>query len=110
MDFLISSAYAQAAAGQPQPSIWVQLMPLIVLLILFWFMLIRPQMKRNKEHREMLGKISKGDEVVTSGGIAGTVADFGELYVTLEVAENTQIKVQKAAVTNVLPKGTLKEL
>ena len=83
------------------------LMP-IALIAIMYFLMIRPQMKRAKEHRAMLDKLSKGDEVITSGGIAGTVTDIGDNFVTLEVADNVRVRVQKAAVGNVLPKGTLK--
>jgi len=108
LDFLISPAYAQQAAAQP--SAFMQFFPLIILVVVFYFLLIRPQMKRNKEHRQMLEKIAKGDEVVTGGGLAGRVIAIGEAYITLEVADNVNIKVQKQAVTSVLPKGTLKAL
>ena len=80
----------------------------IALIAIMYFLMIRPQMKRAKEHRAMLDKLSKGDEVMTSGGIAGTVTDIGDNFVTLEVADNVRVRVQKAAVGNVLPKGTLK--
>lgn len=108
LDSFISPAYAQAAA--PQPNALMQFLPLILLVVLFYFMLIRPQMKRNREHRDMLGKLVKGDEVVTSGGIAGKVVDIGEAYLSVEVADNVSIKIQKASVASVLPKGTLKTL
>ncbi len=109
MDFLISAAHAQAGAPQ-QPSMMAQLFPLIALMVLFYFLLIRPQMKRNKEHKEMLSKVGKGDEVVTGGGLAGKVVDLGEVFMTVEIAENVHIKVQKQSVTSVLPKGTIKQL
>lgn len=109
LDFILSPAHAQAAASA-QPNALVQFAPLVVLFVLFYFLLIRPQMKRTKEHRQMLEKIAKGDEVVTNGGLAGKVASIGEAYVTLEVAEGVSVKVQKASVGSVLPKGTLKTL
>ena len=109
MDFFLSAAYAQAGAP-PQPSLMAQLLPLLLLGVLFYFMLIRPQMKRNKEHRELVGGLSKGDEIVRSGGLAGRVTDVGEVYLRPEIAEGTEVKVQKAAVAQVLPKGTLKSL
>lgn len=107
LDFFISPAYAQAA--QP-PNALVQFLPLILLVVLFYFMLIRPQMKRNREHRDMLSKLVKGDEVVTTGGIAGKVVNLGEAYLAVEIADNVTIKIQKGSVANVLPKGTLKTL
>ena len=109
LDLLIPAAYAQTA-GAPAPQgggLGMMLMPLILIAIMY-FLMIRPQMKRAKEHRAMLDKLSKGDEVITSGGIAGTVTDIGDNFVTLEVADNVRVRVQKAAVGNVLPKGTLK--
>ncbi|HSW12572.1 MAG TPA: preprotein translocase subunit YajC [Solimonas sp.] len=108
LDFLISPAYAQQAAQQPNAL--MQFAPLVVLVIVFYFMLIRPQMKRTKEHRQMLDKVAKGDEVVTGGGLAGRVVGIGEAYLTIEIADNVSVKVQKQAVTSVLPKGTLKAL
>ena len=108
LDFLISPAYAQAAAQQPNPLLgWA--MP-VVLLVLFYFMLIRPQMKRAKEQRTMLDKLAKGDEVITSGGLAGRITSIGEVFLTLEIAEGVEIKVQKQSVSAVLQKGTLKTL
>ena len=108
LDFLISPAYAQAA-GQPANPI-LSFLPMIGLLILFYFMLIRPQMKRSKEHKEMLGKLAKGDEVVTTGGLAGTVREIGENFVTVEIAEGVLVKMQRAAIGSVMPKGSLKAL
>lgn len=108
LDWLIPAAHAQQAAAQPNA--FMQFFPLILLVVLFYFMLIRPQMKRNKEHKQMLGALSKGDEVVTGGGLAGKVIDLGESYVTVEIADNVAVKVQKPAITSVLPKGTLKAL
>ncbi|MGQ0586780.1 MAG: preprotein translocase subunit YajC [Gammaproteobacteria bacterium] len=107
LDFLVSPAHAQAA---PQGDPFFSFLPLIVLIVLFYFMLIRPQMKRSREMREMLGKLAKGDEVITSGGLAGVLREIGENYVTLEVADNVQVKLQKSAVISVLPKGSLKAL
>lgn len=110
LDFLISSAFAQQAAAAPTSpqSLLGAFWPLLVMIPLFYFLLIRPQSKRNKEHRDMLGKIAKGDEVVTSGGLAGRVVDTGETYLSVEIASNVQVKIQKSAITGVLPKGTLK--
>lgn len=109
IDFVLSPAYAQAA-GAAAPSPLVQFAPLVVLVVIFYFMLIRPQMKRSKEVRLMLGSLAKGDEAVTSGGMAGKVVNISENYVSLEIAEGVVIKVQKSAITAVLPKGTLKSL
>lgn len=107
IDFILSPAHAQAAA-QANPV--MQFLPLVLLAVLFYFMLIRPQMKRSKEHRQMLGSLAKGDEALTSGGVAGRITEIGEAYVTLEIADKVAIKVQKVAISGVLPKGTLKTL
>jgi preprotein translocase subunit YajC len=107
IDFILSPAYAQAAA-QPNPV--MQFLPLVLLAVLFYFMLIRPQMKRSKEHRQMLASLTKGDEALTSGGVAGRITEIGEAYITLEIADKVAVKVQKTAISGVLPKGTLKTL
>ena len=88
----------------------VQFVPFIAIFVLFYFLLIRPQMKRNKEARQMIEKIAKGDEVVISGGLAGKIVNIGEAFFTVEVADGVSVKVQKSAVGSVLPKGTLKSL
>ncbi len=106
LDFVLSPAYAQAAAQQP--SALMQFLPLGILVVLFYFMLIRPQMKRTREAKDMLSKLAKGDEVITAGGMAGRITEIGEVFVTLEVAANTAVKVQKSAISTVLPKGSLK--
>jgi len=108
LDLLIAPAYAQAAPAAGAPSMMSSLLLPIVLIGVMYFMMIRPQMKRAKEHRGMLEKLVKGDEVITNGGIAGTVIDMGEHFITVEIADNVRIRVQKAAIANVLPKGTLK--
>ena len=108
MDFLISSAYAQAAAPAAQPNALVSFLPLIILFGVFYFMLIRPQMKRSKEQRAMIAALAKGDEVLTNGGVLGRIEEIAEQFVTLEIASGVSIKLQKQAVTAVLPKGTLK--
>ncbi|MFT3761768.1 MAG: preprotein translocase subunit YajC [Pseudoxanthomonas sp.] len=108
LDFLIPAAHAQAAGAQPQGGgLGMLLMPIILIAVMY-FLMIRPQMKRQKEHRAMLDKLSKGDEVITSGGIAGTIAEIGENFITVEIADNVRVRVQKGAIGNVLPKGTLK--
>ncbi len=108
MNALIPSAWAQAGAAQAAGG-QIQFIVLMVVLIgVFYFMLIRPQTKRNKEHQALLAQLKAGDEVVTSGGIIGRVTDVGDTFLTLEIADNVRIKVQKAQVTSLLPKGTLK--
>ena len=112
LDLIVSPAYAQAA-GQPAAPGGLfggglgMLFPLVLIGVMY-FLMIRPQMKRQKEHRAMLDKLARGDEVITNGGIAGTVTDIGDNFVTVEVASNVQLRVQRGAIANVLPKGTLK--
>ena len=106
MDFFIASAYAQDAAS-PQGGL-LSFLPLIVIFVVFYFLLIRPQMKRAKEHRQLVSQLSNGDEVVTNGGILGRITNVGESFVTLELADNVKIKIQKHAVASVMPKGTIK--
>ena len=98
---------AQATSGTAPGGMTTFLLP-IALIAVMYFLMIRPQMKRQKEHKAMLDKISKGDEVLTNGGIAGVITDIGDNFVTVEVADNVRIRVQKGAIGNVLPKGTLK--
>jgi preprotein translocase subunit YajC len=107
MDWLIPSAWAQAAGGA-QPNALMQLLPLILIFVVFYFLLIRPQAKRAKEHKAMVAALATGDEVVTSGGILGKVTEAGEQFLTVEVAEGVRVKVQRHTVSSVLPKGTLK--
>ena len=105
LDFFIASAYAQDAA--PAGGL-MSFLPLIVIFIIFYFLLIRPQMKRAKEHKQLVSQLGKGDEVVTNGGLLGRITDVGESFVTVELADNVQIKVQKHAIASVMPKGTIK--
>lgn len=110
MDFLISAAHAQTA-GAATPAGdggMLTLLPLLALGVLFYFMLIRPQSKRMKEHRKMLAQLAVGDEVITNGGVAGRVDQLGDAFVTVEVASGVKLKIQKQALSQVLPKGTLK--
>ena len=109
--FLISDAYAQTApaAGGAAGGL-MSFLPIILMFVVLWFIMIRPQMKRQKETKAMLEALAKGDEVVTAGGILGKVSKVAEQYVTVEIAANTEITVQKSAVTTVLPKGTLMAL
>ena len=112
MDFLISSAYAQAAdAAAPQGGLGGLLGSPIVFIVIMagmMFFMFRSQSKRQKELRAMIASIAKGDEVVTSGGVAGRVDDVGETFLTLEIAPDVKIKLQKSSVSMVLPKGSLK--
>jgi len=106
---LINSAWAQA--GGAAPGMGMENIILIVLMFgVLYFLMIRPQMKRAKEHKTMIDALQKGDEVVTSGGVLGRISKISENYVTLEVAEKVELVVQRPAVTLVLPKGTLKNI
>lgn len=104
MDFLIASAYAQDAA--PQGGL-MGFLPLILIFGVFYFMLIRPQMKRAKEHRKLVSELAKGDEVVTNGGLLGKITGISDSFITLELADNVEIKLQRHAVATVMPKGTI---
>jgi preprotein translocase subunit YajC len=107
MEWLIPSAFAQAAGGG-QPNAFVQLLPLVLIFVVFYFLLIRPQAKRAKEHKAMVAALGVGDEVVTSGGILGKITETGEQFLTIEVSEGVRVKVQRHTVGSVLPKGTIK--
>ncbi len=106
----IANAYAGTAAGGGSDSSFIMIAYILVFGAIIYFMMIRPQMKKSKEQRQLLASISKGDEVVTVGGLAGRVMQMGDEYLQIEVAEGVTVKVQKAAVTLLLPKGTLKKL
>ena len=106
---LISNAYAQAAGADPTGGL-MGMLPLILMFVVLWFLMIRPQMKKAKEHKAMVEALGKGDEVVTGGGIAGRVTEVSDSFVQVEIAANTVVAVQKQAVAMVLPKGTLKAL
>lgn len=104
---LISTAYA--ASTSPTPD-WTSFLPLIVIFVLFWFMLIRPQMKQAKEQRKMMAALQKGDEVTAAGGIVGKISKVDDAFVSLEIAPEVIITVQKHAIQTLLPKGTIKSL
>ncbi len=108
LDLIISPAAAQAAPAAQGGSPMSLVIMMVLFFAVFYFMAIRPQMKRAKEHRALLSGLSKGDEVITNGGLAGRVVDLGDSFVGLEVAEGVSVKVQKNAITAVLPKGSLK--
>ncbi|RJG02172.1 preprotein translocase subunit YajC [Noviherbaspirillum sedimenti] len=105
----ISNAYAQAAAAGPESSL-MSFLPIIIMFAVLYFLMIRPQMKRQKEQKTMMAALAKGDEVIAAGGVVGKITKVTEAYVTLEVANGTEIVVQKGAVATLLPKGTVKEL
>ena len=105
---IISPAYAQITGGS-DPG-FLGFLPIVLMFVLLYFLMIRPQMKRAKETKAMIEALQKGDEVVTAGGVVGKITKLGEQYVTIEVAAETEIVMQKSAVQIVLPKGTLKTL
>jgi preprotein translocase subunit YajC len=108
MNSLIPDAMAQTAGAAPAGAGTTSLIMMAVFVVIFYFLLIRPQQKKQKEHQAMLSKITAGDEVVTAGGILGKVIEVGDNFLTLEIAENVRIKVQRFQVTSLVPKGTLK--
>ena len=103
----INNAYAASAGASPD---FMSFAPMVVIFVLFWFMLIRPQMKQAKEQRNMIAALQKGDEVTTAGGIVGKVTKVSDAFVALEIAPNITINVQKHTVQTLLPKGTIKTL
>jgi len=105
---LISQAWAQA--GVPAGADMWSLLPIILMFVVLYFIMIRPQMKRAKEHKSMIDALQKGDEVVAAGGVVGRVSKLGDNYLTLQVADNVEIRVQRPAVQVVLPKGTIKNI
>lgn len=105
---LIPHAYAQGTGGAEQGLLGF--LPIILLFGLLYFLMIRPQMKRAKDQRHMIESLQKGDEVIAAGGLIGKISKLGESYVTLEIAPNTEVNIQKASVQTLLPKGTIKSI
>jgi preprotein translocase subunit YajC len=106
---IISSAFAQSPAGGGDSGL-LGFLPIILMFALLYFLMIRPQMKRAKETKAMIEALQKGDEVITAGGVVGRITKLGDQYVTLEIAPNTEIVVQRSAVQVPLPKGTIKSV
>ena len=104
----ISSAFAQGAATGSTENTLFSLLPLVLMFVVLYFIMIRPQMKKQKEHKTMIEALAKGDEVVISGGVIGRIAKMGESFVNVEVSSGVELQVQRAAVIQVLPKGTFK--
>ena len=107
---LISNAYAQAAPSATTGSDLMAFLPMVLIFVVFYFLLIRPQQKKAKEHRTMLQALQKGDEVVTAGGIVGRLAKLTDQYASIEIAPSVEINVQRASISQLLPKGTIKAL
>jgi preprotein translocase subunit YajC len=105
---IISPAFAQFAGGGDQG--FIGFLPIILMFVLLYFLMIRPQMKRSKEQKQMVEALQKGDEVITAGGVLGRITRISDAYVSLEVAPNTEISIQRTAVQMLLPKGTLKSI
>jgi preprotein translocase subunit YajC len=104
----IKEAWAQAG-GPPGADLW-SMLPIILMFVVLYFLMIRPQMKRAKEHKAMIDALQKGDEVVAAGGVVGSVTKISDNYVSMRIADNVEIRVQRSAVQLVLPKGTLKTI
>ena len=106
---IISDAFAQAAPAGGDAG-FMGLLPIVLMFVLLYFLMIRPQMKRAKEHKQMVGALQKGDEVLTAGGVVGRITVMGDAYVSLEIAPGIEISVQRSAVQTLLPKGTMKSM
>ena len=111
MSMFINDAWAEGApaAGAGEPTL-MSFAPLILIFIIFYFFLIRPQMKRAKEHKKMVGALAKNDEVVTSGGILGRISKLGDSFVVIEIADGVEVKVQRSSVGQLVPQGTYKSV
>jgi preprotein translocase subunit YajC len=108
MDYFLQNAWAQGAgAGDPG---FAGFLPLVILFVVFYLFLIRPQMKRQKDHSKMVQALSKGDEAVTNGGLLGRITEVGNNFVKLEIAKGVEVKIQKNAISQIMPKGTTKEM
>lgn len=107
LDFFVSNAWAAPASQEPG---LMQFLPLIILFAVFYFFLIRPQLKQAKQHKALVSALAKGDEIATNGGILGKIKEVGDNFLLVEIAEGTDVRVQKQSVSVVMPKGTLKTL
>ncbi len=110
MSFFISEARAEAAPAAAQQDPLMGFLPLILIFVVFYFMLIRPQQKRAKEQKKMHEALAKGDEILTTGGLLGKITELGENFVEVELADNVKVKLQRQAIASVMPKGTLNSL
>jgi preprotein translocase subunit YajC len=104
----ISSAFAQTAAAGDTQSTLMGMLPLVLMFVVLYFVMIRPQMKKAKEHKAMVEALAKGDEIVVAGGMLGKIAKLGETHIHVEVASGVEVQFQRSAVVQVLPKGTVK--
>ena len=108
LDFLISNAHAEGASPAGGAEGALGFIPLIVIFIIFYFLIIRPQVKRAKDHKKLTESVTKGDEVVTGGGLLGKVVDVNDNFVSLEISDGVEVKVQRQSVASLVPKGTIK--
>lgn len=108
MGFLIQDAWAQSLPAATDPLL--SMLPLVLIFVVFYFFLIRPQTKRQKEHKEMVSKLTVGDEIVTAGGVLGRVTELGDQFVQVEVADGVRIKIQRHTIGAIMPKGTIKSV
>ena len=106
---LISPAYAQTPGGAGDAS-WMSFFPIVMMFVLLYFVMIRPQMKRAKEHKSMTEALQKGDEIVTAGGVLGRIVKVSDAYISIEIAAGTEVLIQRSAVQTLLPKGTIKSI
>jgi len=107
MGFFISDAMAEGGAAAADPGL-LGFLPLIIIFVIFYFLIIRPQVKRAKDHKKLTEAVAKGDEVITGGGLLGKVSDVNDNFVTLEIAEGVEVKIQRQSVASLVPKGTIK--
>ncbi|MCU7905493.1 MAG: preprotein translocase subunit YajC [Candidatus Thiodiazotropha sp. (ex Epidulcina cf. delphinae)] len=110
MSFFISEALAEGPEAAGQADMITGFLPLVIFGAVLYFLMIRPQVKRQKEHKKMVEALGKGDEIITSGGVAGKITDMGENFILVEISDGTEVKIRRQAVDTVLPKGSLKEL
>jgi preprotein translocase subunit YajC len=109
MNFFINDA--MAAAGQAaQPDPWLSLLPLVFIFLIFWFLIIRPQTKRAKQHREMVSALKEGDEIVTQGGLLGRIVSIDDTFVAVEIADGVRVRLQRHMIGAVMPKGTIESI
>ncbi|OOZ42178.1 preprotein translocase subunit YajC [Solemya pervernicosa gill symbiont] len=110
MSFFISDAMAEAAPAAQAGDSLMGILPLVLIFVVFYFLLIRPQSKRAKEHKAMVEALTKGDEVVTNGGVLGKITEVGDTFAKIEIAKGIEVHVQRGAVGTLMPKGTIKNL
>ena len=108
LNFFVADAHAMAPKTQQGGGGYEGIIMLVIMFAIFYFLLIRPQMKRAKEHKKLVSELATGDEVVTNGGLLGRITKVGESFVTIELADNVQVRVQRHAIASIMPKGTVK--